>query len=306
MSPLVGTTVGAGLLLLLLCACATSSGKEWVTQPPRQRANRDAPAAMMFLPDAKSASGPHPSGAPRRAPQVEARAPEERTPSAGSQPHAGTLLGTFRNTYYDFPRQSDHSGPAVALFDRDCRPLEQVPEGFHDAVCVQGSGRLARGQTVSFARRNCDCARTCPRTGQQICFDALDPRRFPWGRGASGRPIAPLRTVAVDSDVIPLGTPIFIPEYVGLPRARGHREPHDGCFVAEDRGIGVRGKHVDLFTGAEAMTRFWNELVPSNQGVHVYLDSRQCSPDGRQQARAAGEDVHLTRQRRTTNAHDGA
>ncbi len=64
---------------------------------------------------------------------------------------------------------------------------------------MQGSGRLGAGQTVSFAKRDCACAAVCPRTGQKICFERLDPARFPSGRGASGGPITPLRTVAVDT-----------------------------------------------------------------------------------------------------------
>ena len=38
----------------------------------------------------------------------------------------------------------------------------------------------------------------CPRTGQKICFDVLDISKYPWGRGATGQPIMPLLTVAVD------------------------------------------------------------------------------------------------------------
>src|SRR5262249_21154025 len=125
----------------------------------------------------------------------------------------------FRNTYYDFPR--DRGGADATLFDARCAPLARVSRVFHDQVCVQGSGRLTTGETVSFAKRDCDCAAVCPRTGQKICFERLDPAVFPHGRGATGKPITPLRTVAVDVSVIPLGTPIFVPEYAGLPRPDG-------------------------------------------------------------------------------------
>jgi len=141
-------------------------------------------------------------------------------------------------------------------------------------VCVQGSGRLVSGATVSFAKRGCSCAAVCPRTGQQICFEKLDPVRFPHGRGATGRPITPLSTVAVDSNVIPLGTVLFIPEFVGISRPDG--SAHDGCFVAEDRGTRVIGKHVDIFTGDPELTARWNKLVPSNQGVQVRVGDARC------------------------------
>jgi 3D (Asp-Asp-Asp) domain-containing protein len=189
---------------------------------------------------------------------------------------AGQSLGTFRNTYYDFPREQDYTGPFVPLFDARCRRLATVPVGFHDSLCVQGSGQLKSGRTVSFARRACSCARRCPRTAQHICFEALDPMVYPFGRGAAGRAITPLSSVAVDSTLIPLGTSLYIPEYVGLPLSNGDSSGHDGCFVAQDRGIGIVGAHVDIFTGEEAMTRRWNSLVPSNRGVTLFTDSPLC------------------------------
>lgn len=204
--------------------------------------------------------------------------PSNAAEPASGGPGVGTALGTFRNTYYNFPHQRNYSGRRVTVFDARCQPLADVPVTFHDTLCVQGSGSLASGVTLSFARRGCSCARTCPRTGQQICFDALDRERFPWGRGAAGTAIAPFRSVAVDVSVIPLGTPIFIPDLVGLPTEVGGAGHHDGCFVAEDRGIQVVGRHVDVFTGAVEMTRVWNDRVPTNQGVSVYVDSPRCPP----------------------------
>ncbi|MCC6521104.1 MAG: hypothetical protein IT373_00445 [Polyangiaceae bacterium] len=185
----------------------------------------------------------------------------------------------FRNTYYDFPvERAAASGKGVArrkLFDADCKTIAEVSQPFHDAVCVQGSGRLQTGETVSFAKRDCPCAAECPRSGQRICFERLDPARFPSGRGALGTPITPERTVAVDSSVIPLGTVLYIPELHGLRDLAG--VAHDGCFVAEDRGSRVNGKHVDIFTGDPELTRAWNAAVPSNSGVHVVVGAARCA-----------------------------
>jgi 3D (Asp-Asp-Asp) domain-containing protein len=139
---------------------------------------------------------------------------------------------------------------------------------------------LKAGGTVSFAKRDCDCAAVCPRTGQRICFDLLDKAVFPWGRGATGKPITPLLSVAVDSSVIPLGTPLYIPEYEGVPRDPTTGARHDGCFLAEDRGLAVKGQHVDIFTGQREITQLWNKLVPSNSGVTVVLNSPKCTRAG--------------------------
>ena len=142
---------------------------------------------------------------------------------------------------------------------------------------MQGSGTLNDGSTVSFAKRDCDCADVCPRSGQKICFDQLDRSRYPWGRGATGKPITPLLTVAMDTSVVPLGTPIYIPEFDGVPRDADRDSFHDGCFIVQDRGMKVTGKHVDVFTGHHAITELWNHLVPSNKGVTVVLDSPHCA-----------------------------
>jgi 3D (Asp-Asp-Asp) domain-containing protein len=212
------------------------------------------------------------TGAGRAAPSA-ARASDG---TASTDIGDGRSLGTFRNTYYDFPNELDFKGAAVALKGPRCETLGQVPRTFYDSVCVQGSGRLASGRTVSFSRRNCECAEVCPRTGERICFDTLDQNSFPYGRGATGRAITPLYTVAVDSEVIPLGTLIYVPELRGLPLAEAGAAAHDGCLLAEDRGIRVKGKQVDVFTGEPRLTAIYNRLLPSNRGVTVVIGASRC------------------------------
>ncbi|MCS6898172.1 MAG: 3D domain-containing protein [Myxococcales bacterium] len=249
------------LLFVLPAGCVTG-GAAWMAQP----LGGDDPSwtSSPLTAATKSASAmPSVTSAPPPGP------PASRT-------LGGKVLGTFRNTYYNFPSAADYrDGPPVRLMSATCTVLAEVPQSFHDVVCVQGSGRLKDGTTVSFARRDCECAALCPRSNQKICFDALDRGQFPWGRGATGRPITPLLTVAVDPSVIELGTALYLPEFDGLPREEGG-EPHDGCFVAQDRGVRVQGNHIDIFTGLESTTRLWNQLVPSNKGVTVIVGSPRC------------------------------
>lgn len=259
--------------LLALAACGGSHGA----------GSDDAWSVSRAEPGGTSAVGPPelahiPIGAPTAPTEDEGSAPLRLT--ARGRPTVPPLVpqpadpSLFRNTYYDFP--TDDGGRTEAtLYDAACRPLARVSRDFHDHVCVQGSGRLASGATVSFAKRGCDCADICPRTGQQICFERLDPARFPNGRGAMGRAITPLYTIAVDSSLIPLGSSVFVPELVGLPRLDG--APHDGCFVAEDRGVRVIGRQIDVFTGDPAVTKRWNAMYPSNRGVHVVIGDPRCA-----------------------------
>lgn len=278
----------ATALLALVSAACTTAGSTWMAQP---LSSDDEFGGLSESREAEEGSATDPMPAPptpgrRRAGgprQPEARVlgeqPLRRTRNApiAKSKLEGNVLGTFRNTYYDFPSESDFKGKPVALKNSKCDTIKEVPRGFHDSVCVQGSGTLTTGQTVSFAKRDCTCAEKCPRTGQQICFDSLDQKQFPYGRGATGQPITPLFTVAVDSSVVPLGTYLYIPEYDGVPRDVEETGLHDGCFIAQDRGLKVKGKHVDVFTADQDMTKLWNQIVPSNQGVTVVLDSPRCA-----------------------------
>jgi len=265
----------AALALAFATGCGVASGKAWVNALPEEpswphptidegwkdgEAASSKPSSLTGEPAAVS-SGERmevrdfPDGVPRA---VVADEPADNV---------------FRNTYYDFPREGQGQKDAT-IFDASCAEIAKVTRAFHDQVCVQGSGRLDNGATVSFAKRDCTCAAVCPRTEQKICFERLDPARFPHGRGATGRAITPLRTVAVDTTVIPLGTPIFVQEFRGLLRPDG--TPHDGCFLAEDRGLKVRGRQIDVFTGDPALTTRWNTLMPSNHGVHVTQNDPRC------------------------------
>jgi 3D (Asp-Asp-Asp) domain-containing protein len=275
------------LALAVTCSCATA-GNTWLNEPLATHAWNDedpAPAASSVSPTEAEVKAPL---APSVEPRVirDAPHPDDRfvtsslanpAPAAAGVTLSGRVLGTYRNTYYDFPSEADFSGEPVALKNGKCKTIKTVARAFYEAVCVQGSGTLASGSTVSFAKRDCECAELCPRSNQHICFDELDAKAFPWGRGATGRAITPLLTVAVDSDLVPLDTPIYIPEFDGVPRDPSRTTFHDGCFIAQDRGVRVKGEHVDIFTGHHEITALWNSLVPSNRGVTIVVDSPRCA-----------------------------
>lgn len=252
---------------LATAACGWGSGSSWVNEPVAPSSENQPSAAL-------GAAQGRPLPVRARTLGASGDGTKPRPGEAGE----GRLVGVFRNTYYDFPveGEADPKSPAVSLMSASCTEIARVPRAFHDAVCVQGSGALRRGGTVSFAKRDCPCAEVCPRTGQRICFDALDPTVFPHGRGAAGKPIRPLRTIAADTNVLTLGTVVFVPQLEGVTSATGG-EPSDGCFVVEDRGLKVRGEHIDVFTGSPATTALVNGLVPSNGGVHVYVEAPRCA-----------------------------
>lgn len=62
-----------------------------------------------------------------------------------------------------------------------------------------------------------------------------------------GCKVVPMRTIAVDKNVIPRRTKLFIKETVGLPMPDGSQ--HDGYWYASDVGGAIKGNKIDLFTG---------------------------------------------------------
>jgi 3D (Asp-Asp-Asp) domain-containing protein len=74
------------------------------------------------------------------------------------------------------------------------------------------------------------------------------PVTYALGCGVRNIPLVPYRTIAVDPDVIPLESVIFVPELRGIRfEYEGRSLTHDGYLFAGDRGGGIRGRHIDVF-----------------------------------------------------------
>jgi 3D (Asp-Asp-Asp) domain-containing protein len=65
-----------------------------------------------------------------------------------------------------------------------------------------------------------------------------------------GCKVVAMRTAAVDKNLIPKGSVLFIKETVGLRMPDG--STHDGYWYASDTGGAIKGKRIDLFTGFSA------------------------------------------------------
>lgn len=66
-------------------------------------------------------------------------------------------------------------------------------------------------------------------------------------RDSLGCPVVAMRTAASDPRVAPKRSIVFIPETVGMALPEGGT--HDGYWYISDTGGGVKGSHIDLFTG---------------------------------------------------------
>jgi 3D (Asp-Asp-Asp) domain-containing protein len=154
---------------------------------------------------------------------------------------SGKRLGRYQLTYYHIANQADGDvSRAVALRDRRGRIIARVSRKFSRRLLMQGTGRLRDGRLINIAG---GCRKT------RRCYHILDDDlRF--GMGAASTSLRPFRSVAAPPH-IRLGTVLYIPELDGLPVPGGMlngNRVHDGCVVAEDRGGGIKGRQLDLFT----------------------------------------------------------
>jgi len=62
-----------------------------------------------------------------------------------------------------------------------------------------------------------------------------------------GCKVVAMRTAAIDRNLIPRRTVLFIKETVGLPMPGGRI--HDGYWYASDVGGAIKGERIDLYTG---------------------------------------------------------
>lgn len=190
-------------------------------------------------------------------------------------------LGTMWNTYYYLANEDDHSGPRdTPIYDASCNEIARVRAGFHNSVCIEGSGRLADGRIINYAStctNSCTRARLCGSQSYRICYSVLDPERFPWGQGAMSNPLEPDRSMAVDRNFIALGTWVYFEELDGLIPP-GASEPHDGCLRADDVGGAINGNHFDFFAGTRDRWRAWEMLLPTRSTLHAHADHPRCYP----------------------------
>lgn len=74
-----------------------------------------------------------------------------------------------------------------------------------------------------------------------------------YGEGVKNYALVPYRTIAVDPNVIPYGTVLYIPEARGIKIRVNDTKTvvHDGYFFAGDTGGAIKANHIDVFTGID-------------------------------------------------------
>jgi 3D (Asp-Asp-Asp) domain-containing protein len=175
-------------------------------------------------------------------------------PACGEDDTNAKTTQTYELTYYWLvtPEDADLTTPLVDVLDIDDNLIAQAPEDLVEQIALEGSGYLPDpdGRLINLA---CSCPWPDSR------FEVVDTDVAPWGIDARGEPLEPVRTLAVDTDLIDLGDDVYLADFDGLELEDG--TIHDGCFVAGDTGYGIIGKHIDLFAGTQSNYVYLDEAL---------------------------------------------
>jgi 3D (Asp-Asp-Asp) domain-containing protein len=153
--------------------------------------------------------------------------------------------GQFRLTYYWVvsPEDADLTTPLVDVLDIDDQWIASAPEDLVQQLALEGSGFLPGpdGRLINLA---CSCPYPDSR------FFVVDTGVAPWGVGANDNPLVPFYSIAVDGQVIPLGTNVYVPAFDGI--VLPDSSIHNGCFLAEDTSHSFSGAQIDVFAGTRS------------------------------------------------------
>ena len=142
----------------------------------------------------------------------------------------------------------------------------RVPERFAWSLRLEGSG-LMRDDRIVNTTGSC-------KFGYGTCFEQLSVDEYPFGRGAGYRKLVPFKSVAVDPRVVPIGEPIYIPEFDGLVLPDG--SIHDGCVRAEDTGGGIKGRKMDFFVVTYGNFRFLLDELQNVTWMTPHIEAPRC------------------------------
>lgn len=154
----------------------------------------------------------------------------------------------------------------VDLYTRDGFFLGRMTERFAWALRLEGSALMADGRVINYAGK-CDY-------GYGTCFEQLDIEEHPFGRGAGIRPLIPFKSVAIDPRLVPIGEPLYIPEFDGLVLPDG--SIHDGCVRADDTGGGIKKRKMDFFVVTYGNFRFLLEQLQNVTWITPHVEAPRC------------------------------
>lgn len=188
-------------------------------------------------------------------------------PLAGVEEWALRFYWMAKEDDFDDPEEIAYADPdAVELYTPRGFFLGAVPDRFAWELRMEGSGILNDGRIINYAGP-CNY-------GYGTCFEELNIKRHPFGRGARRRPLVPFKSVAIDPQVVPIGDPLYIPELDGIPLPDG--SVHDGCVRADDTGGGIKKQKMDFFVVTYGNFRFLLSELWNRQVITPHVQAPRC------------------------------
>jgi hypothetical protein len=177
--------------------------------------------------------------------------------------------GGFALRYYWVALERRFAGERAntPLYTRRGGLLGRFPRRFYRSLVLEGSGILNDGRVLNYAGR-------C-KYGRGVCFEVLDPERYPVGRGAGRRPLIPFKSVAVDPRLVSIGEPLFVPELAGLVLPDG--TVHDGCVRADDTGGNIKRRKMDFFVVERENFHNFRAQLAGNTRITPHIAAPQCA-----------------------------
>ncbi len=253
-----------GVLLSLLCALSASAESE----PAAPLLTRPAAVERALQALQKSGLTPHPDDDSKAIEGSYAKL-DLRTKYKDCCGYPLGERGTFKMTFYWLAFESEYAAEPylIDIYTRHGFVIGRFPRTFVFEFKLEGSAVLRDGRVLNYDGR-------CP-YGVGFCFQTLDPLEHPLGKGGQGRALLPYRSVAVDPRFVPLGTPLFLPELVGVLMPDGSR--HDGCVRADDTGGNIRRRELDFFVESYTNYKFVDEQLAGDNHVTPYIEEARCA-----------------------------
>ena len=174
----------------------------------------------------------------------------------------------FRLSFYWLAYEAEYANEEydTAIFTRQGFFIGRYPQAFVYELKLEGSGVLRDGRVLNY---DGEC-----NYGIGTCFRALEPSEHPLGAGAQGRRLDPFRSIAVDPKYIPLGSPVYVPELVGVTMPDGTL--HDGCLRADDVGSAIKQHKLDFFVESYFNFKAIGENLWWRLKATPHLDEPRC------------------------------
>ncbi len=187
-----------------------------------------------------------------------------------------TAEADYLDTQGLIPRGGACALPAnrwTELYTPDGYFLARVTERFACSLRLEGSGLMQDGRVLNYTGP-CKQGYGYGTSVQATCFEQLDVKEHPFGRGAGVRPLVPFKSVAVDPRLVRIGEPIYIPEFDGMVLPDG--SIHDGCVRADDTGGGIKKRKMDFFVVTYGNFRFLLEELLGVSWITPHIEAPRC------------------------------